>query len=62
MKTKHKKPATKLTTAAKRAPRTPTKPEPTEVQASPSPESSEMEGGHKGSTDGRFEANHRPSR
>lgn len=48
--------------APKREPRTPPKPKPGADQVPPNPTSPEMEGGRKGAVDGRFEADHRPSR
>lgn len=61
MKTTLTKPA-KKDSALTRAPRTPLKAKPGTNQVSPNPASSEVEGGRKGALDGRFEADHRPSR
>ena len=61
MKTTAKKSTEKT---VKRDPRTPPKPkaDADAEPAPPNPASSEMDGGRKGAVDGRFEADHRPSR
>lgn len=40
----------------------PAKPSPAESQSTQNPGSSELEGGRRSSVDGKFEADHRPSR
>lgn len=61
--TASKSPAkTTSTSTSARAPRTPPKAKPDADPAPPNPASSEMEGGRKSGLDGRFEADHRPSR